>query len=65
MVRVLPEIDPGPDWTLKITGLPEAPPVAESVIGETPYVTGDVGAGKLMVCGAGLIVRGIEVLVLL
>ena len=38
-VRVLllaPLSVPGPETMLKMTGLPDAPPVAASVIGETP-----------------------------
>jgi hypothetical protein len=57
MVSVLPEIEPGPDATLKVTALPDPPPVADKAIGETPNVTGDDGAVKLMVCGALLTTR--------
>ena len=35
-VSVLPVMLPGPLTTLKRTGLPEPPPLAVSVIGETP-----------------------------
>ena len=53
MVSVLPLSVPGPEITLYVTALPEAPAVAVSVIGAIPYVTGDA-AVKLMVCEAGL-----------
>ena len=36
---------------MKVTGLPEAPPVAVSAIGVVLNVTGEVGA-KVMVCDA-------------
>jgi hypothetical protein len=36
MVSVLPVILPGPETMLKVTGLPEPPPVALRVIGATP-----------------------------
>jgi hypothetical protein len=35
--------------TEKVTASPELA-VADNVIGETPYVTGDAGAVKLIVC---------------
>ena len=52
-VSVLPVMLPGPLMMVKVTGLPEAPPVATSVMGETPKVTGEVGCVKVMVCAAG------------
>ena len=55
-VRVLPVIVPGPETTPKVTAFPEAPPVAVSAIGETPYVTGEDGV-KLMLCDAWVIVK--------
>jgi hypothetical protein len=54
IVRVLPEIDPGPETMLKTTALPEAPPVADKEIGATPNVTGEEGAVKVIVCEAEL-----------
>ena len=48
---------PGPERTLKVTGLPEPPPVAVNVIGETPKVTGDAGAKLVIVCVLVLTVR--------
>jgi hypothetical protein len=36
MVKVLPEIDPGPETMLKTTVLPDAPPAADKAIGATP-----------------------------
>ena len=49
-VNVVPLIVPGPEMTLNTTALPEAPPVADSAIGDTPYVTGEVSGVKLIVC---------------
>jgi hypothetical protein len=49
MVSVLPLTVPGPETTLKVTANPELA-VADKVIGLTPYVTGEVGAVKLIVC---------------
>jgi hypothetical protein len=49
MVRVLPVMDAGPETTLKVTAKPELA-VADSAIGETPYVTGAASEAKLMVC---------------
>jgi hypothetical protein len=51
MVSVLPLIEPGPETTLKVTLRPEVEE-AESVMGDTPYVTGDEGAVKVIVCVA-------------
>jgi len=48
IVSVLALIVPGPETTLKVTGKPELA-VADSVIGETPQVTGDAGAVNVMV----------------
>lgn len=62
IVRVLPLIVPGPETMLKTTGLPEAPPVATRVMGDTPLFTGEAGAVKLMVCEALLIVRVVRAL---
>ena len=45
---MVPEIDPGPESTLKVTVNPELA-VADRVIGATGYVTGEVGAVKVMV----------------
>jgi len=54
---VLPLIVPGPPGiTLKATVSPDVAD-ATSVIGDTPYVTGDAGWGKVIVCDAGLIVN--------
>jgi hypothetical protein len=50
-VNVLPLIEPGPETKLKLTALLEAPPVAVSMMGEMPYVTGEAGV-KLMLCDA-------------
>jgi hypothetical protein len=36
MLLFVPLRVPGPETMLKVTGLPDAPPVALSVIGETP-----------------------------
>jgi hypothetical protein len=47
ILSVLPLTDAGP-VTLKVTGSPDVA-VADSVIGETPYVTGDAGGVKLIV----------------
>jgi len=51
-VSLLPLIVPDPETILKITASPEAPPVAESVIGGTPYATCETNGVKLMVCEA-------------
>ena len=56
--NVLPLVVAGPDNTLNVTGLPEAPPVALNVSEPTASVTGDVGAMKLIVCAAWLTVSG-------
>jgi hypothetical protein len=37
---------------VKVTALPDEPPDATSVMGETPTFTGEAGAVKLMVCEA-------------
>jgi hypothetical protein len=50
IVSVLPLIVPGPETTLNVTGSPELA-VADNVIGETGYVTGEVTV-KLIVCDA-------------
>ena len=50
----MPEIVPAPvlvGSTLKVTVSPEVA-VPDSAMGETPYVTGEVGWGKVMVCVA-------------
>jgi len=49
-------MEPGPERMLKTIGFPEAPPVAESVMGAVPYVTGE-GAVKLIVCVVGFTVN--------
>ena len=49
MVSMLPVMEPGPERTLNVMGFPEAPPVADSVVGTHPYVMAD-GAVKLIVC---------------
>jgi hypothetical protein len=49
MISVLPVMEPGPERTLNVTGFPEAPPVAVSVMGTHPYVMVD-DAVKLIVC---------------
>jgi len=54
MVNVLLETVPGPETTLKTTAFPEEPPAADKAIGATPYVTGEAGAMKLIVCDAWL-----------
>jgi hypothetical protein len=46
---------PGPLTILKVTGLPEPPPVAVKVIGATPYVTGVAGAKPVIVCDVKLL----------
>ena len=48
MVNRFPESEAGPETRLKVTGLPEAPPVADKAIGATPKVTG-VGGVKMIV----------------
>ena len=48
MVKELPLTVPGPESTLKVTGLPEAPPVALRAMGPAPYATGDAGGVKEM-----------------
>jgi len=48
IVNVLPLIVPGPDTTLNVTGSPEVA-VADNVIGETGYDTGEATV-KLIVC---------------
>jgi hypothetical protein len=53
IVSVVPLTVAGPEVTLKVTVNPEVA-VADSVIGETGYVTGEVGAVKLIVCDASL-----------
>jgi hypothetical protein len=35
---------------MKVTGLPEAPPVAFSVMGAAPKYIGDAGCGKSIIC---------------
>jgi hypothetical protein len=47
-VSVVPLTVAGP-VALKVTANPEVA-VAESVIGATPYVTGEAGAAKVIVC---------------
>jgi hypothetical protein len=47
IVNVLPDIVPGPETTLKVTARPELEE-ADSAIGDTPYVTGDAGAAKVI-----------------
>jgi hypothetical protein len=51
MVNVLPLIVPGPEDTVKATANPDVA-VADKVIGLTPYVTGEVGCVKVIVCDA-------------
>ena len=55
MVSALPEIDPGPERMLNVTALPEAPPVADSAIGDVPKVIGDAGGVKLIIWEACVI----------
>ena len=52
---MLPLLVAGPAM-VKVTGNPEVA-VADSVIGGTPYVTGDAGAGKAIVWAAKLTVK--------
>ena len=56
IVSVLPEIVAGPETTLKETGKPELED-ADSATGETPFVTGDAGAGKVIVCAPAATVK--------
>ena len=56
IVSVLPQIVAGPETTLKETGKPELED-AESAIGDTPYVTGDAGAAKVIVCAPAATVK--------
>jgi hypothetical protein len=58
IVNELPETVHGPD-ALKLTPSPELA-VAESAIGETPYVTGDEGAVKLIDWDAMLIDKVVD-----
>jgi hypothetical protein len=62
IVSVLPLTDPGPLTTSKVTALPEAPPVAKSAIGETPYVTGEERGANVMVCVACVMLKLTETL---
>jgi hypothetical protein len=49
IVSVLPLTVPGPETILNVTANPELA-VADKVIGLTPYVTGEDGAAKVIVC---------------
>ncbi len=55
-VRVPPDIVPGPETTVNVTPRPELA-VAERLTGETPYVTGEAGGVKVIVCVPCVIVN--------
>src|SRR6185437_8806025 len=46
IVSIVPETAHSPE-AVNVTGLPEAPPVAESVSGESPYVWSPIGANEI------------------
>ncbi len=52
IVSWLPLIEAGPERTLKTTALPDAPPVALSAIGATPYSTTEGGGVNVIACVA-------------
>jgi hypothetical protein len=60
IVKLLPEIDPGPEETLKVTPSPELAD-ADKAMSPTPYITGD-GAGKEIVWDACEIVKVVDAL---